>query len=303
MEQKRRSIVLLVMAMLAWGSVYPASKYKMAETSPLTMSFHRYFIGTLTLTPFFINEIRKNRNYITKENLFISAAAGLFGVTLLAILLFTGVSLSTASNGSIIVNTQPIFLAFLAPLFIKESVSRLQILGIAAGLAGMVLVVTNGDLSVLSNNRSMFLGNILLAGASLSMSIYSLILKKHIIRWGGFMPTYISMLFGTFFLFIINLFSSRFFSDIRELTAVSDILLILYLGCVSTAFAYLLFNNSLKYIDVVKASGFKFLVPVSGVGLSILFLGERPSIFVYAGVVIVVLSIVLIQRAPKRVLI
>jgi drug/metabolite transporter (DMT)-like permease len=287
------------MAMLAWGSVYPASKYIMTDTSPLTMSFLRYFIGTVTLTPFFINEIRKNRNYITKENLLISAVAGLFGVTLLAILLFYGVNLSTASNGSIIVNTQPIFLAFLAPLFIKESVSRLQIIGIAAGLAGMILVVTNGDLSVLSNNRSMFRGNMLLAGASLSMSIYSLILKKHIIKWGGFMPTYVSMLFGTFFLFIINLFSSSFFSDIRGLTAVSDILLILYLGCVSTAFAYLLFNNSLKYIDVVKASGFKFLVPVSGVGLSILFLGERPSIFVYAGVTIVILSIVLIQRAPK----
>ena len=299
MDRKSRSILLLILAMFAWGSLYPVSKYIMTEASPLTISFLRYLFGIAAITPLFIIDFVKNRNQLSANDYLSFSAAGVLGVSLFALLLFFGIKLSTASNGSIIANTQPIFTAVLAPIIIKEAITKSQITGIAAGLAGMILVITGGHLSG-GGNSAMLLGNLLLCGAALSMSVYSIILKKPIRRIGSLIPTYISMLAGTILLFIVNIFSGSFFSDLRMLTKPSDILLILYLGCAATALPYLLFNNALKHIDVIKATGFKFLIPVSGVSLSIIFLSERPEFAVYAGIIIVILSVFLIQRSPKR---
>ena len=101
---------------------------------------------------------------------------------------------------------------------------------------------------------------------------------------------------GTLILLLINVFSGL--SDFKSLSVLNynDLFLIIYMGTIATALAYLLFNLSLKKIEVIRATGFKFLIPVSGVGLSVLFLGERPGIVSYAGILIVIFSIFLIQR-------
>ena len=284
--------------MIAWGSLYPVSKHIMAEAGPLTLSFLRYVFGIAALTPLFILEMKKNRNHISLGDYTVLFSSGILGVTLFAVLLFYGINLSTASNGSIIANTQPIFTAVLAPLLIRERISGLQIAGIATGFIGMIVVITQGSLASLSTGSSVITGNLLLAGAAVSMSVYSIILKKPVRKFGSMIPTYISMLAGTLVLLVINLFQSGFISDLRLLSDPSDLMLIIYLGCISTALPYVLFNNSLKHIDVIKASGFKFLIPVSGVGLSIIFLSERPAVAVYAGIFIVIISVFLVQRNP-----
>jgi len=300
MNSKSRSVLLLIAAMIAWGSLYPVSKYIMTETNPLTLSFLRYFFGIAALTPFFIIEIRKNHNPILTKDLIIFMLTGFLGITIFAVFLFYGIKLSTASNGSIIANTQPLFTAILAPLLIHERINGFQIFGVVTGFFGMLLVVTGGSFSGLSFGSSVLTGNLLLAVAAVSMSIYSILLKSSIKKFGGMIPTYFTMAFGTVLLLIINIFTKGFFADLKVLTNPKDLILIICLGCVSTAFAYVLFNSSLKYIDVIRASGFKFLIPVSGVSLSIIFLKERPSIFVYAGILLVIISVIFIQSTSKR---
>ncbi|MBI9106952.1 MAG: DMT family transporter [Spirochaetales bacterium] len=300
MDRKTGSILLLITAMIAWGSLYPVSKYIMTELNPLTLSFLRYFFGIIALTPFFIVEIQKKSDQIKAKDYLVFALTGFLGITIFAIFLFYGIKLSTASNGSIIANTQPLFTALLAPLLIHERINKFQILGLIIGFIGMLLVVTGGNFNNLSIGSSVLTGNLLLACAAVSMSIYSIFLKSSIRKFGGMIPTFLSMAAGTALLLLINIFSEGFISDLKVLARPSDLLLIVYLGCISTAFAYILFNNSLRYIDVIKASGFKFLIPVSGVGLSIIFLKERPSLFVYGGILLVFISVFFIQSSSKR---
>ncbi len=293
---KSRTYTILIIAMIAWGSVYPASKYLMAEISPFFAAFLRYGIGIIALTPFFLVEIQKNNNHPDSKSILVFLIAGICGVAVFAYFLFTGVSLSTASNGSVIINTQPVFTAILAPLLVREHIGKIQIAGIITGFAGMFLVVTGGDIHSLLAGNNIIKGNVLLLAGAVSMSLYGIILKKPIIRYGSIIPTWYSMMFGTILLTVFNIATGSFSGFSVENFSMFDITLVIYLGTVGTAFAYLLFNLSLKSVDVIIATAFKFLIPVSGILLSVLFIGERPGISVYAGVIIVIFSVFLIQR-------
>ncbi len=296
MRESGKTTIFLITAMLAWGSVYPVSKYLMADISPGVLGFLRYFTAIIALSPFFVIEIRKNNIKFDAKSVFLFFSAGLTGTTLLAIFLFSGVARSTASNGSIIINSQPIFTAILAPLLIRESVSGIQTAGILAGFAGMFLVVTGGNFNFSSGGSNYLFGNLLLLAGAVSMSLYGIIIKAPVKKYGSIIATWISMTAGTIILFLYNLFTVDHFLNQVFIPAGTDVLLIVYLGSIGTAAAYLLFSLALHKIDVLKATAFKFLIPVSGISLSMIFLGERPAIAVYAGIFIVIFSVFLIQR-------
>ena len=296
MGSRKNVYLLLILAMLAWGSLYPVSKYLMADISPLFLALLRYTFATASLLPFFIIEIAKNNNKFDIKSIINFSVSGIFGITLFSVFLFFGISLSTASKGSILTNTQPVFTAILAPLFLGERLSGTQAAGIAAGLIGIILVVTGGNLEVFSGEGSVLTGSLLLICGAVSMSLYSILLKSSIQKYGGIIATWLSMAAGTLFLLLINIITGSTDFNILAALHLRDLLLIIYMGVIATAIAYLLFNLSLKKIDVVKATGFKFLIPVSGVGLSILFIGERPAITLFAGIIIVIFSVFLIQN-------
>jgi len=301
MRKSANTYLYLILAMLAWGSVYPVSKYLMSDLSPMTLAFLRYFTAILALAPLFIIEIRKNSKKIDFKSILILTAAGLTGTAIFAVFLYAGVSRSTASNGSIIINTQPVFTAIFAPLLIKERISFIQIAGVAVGFIGMFLVVTGGSFNPGAGENGIFTGNLLLVCGAVSMSFYGILIKTPVKEYGSLISTWISMAIGTAVLFVINLFTNTDFFIELTIPAGRDILLIIYLGSIATAAAYLLFSMALRLTDVLKATAFKFLIPVSGVGLSVLLLGERPVIAAYAGIFIVIFSVFLIQRSEKTV--
>ncbi len=296
MGKSRKTTIYLISAMIAWGSVYPVSKYLMSDLSAMTLGFLRYFVAIISLTPFFIPEIIKNGKKININMIILLIAAGLAGTAVFGFFLYTGVARSTASNGSILINTQPIFASLLAPLLIKERIRGSQIAGIIIGFAGMLLVVTGGKFDFSPESNNYIAGNTLLVLGAISMALYGIIIKKPVREIGGILTTWLSMAFGTLLLFITSLFVvNNFFYELSSIKG-RDILLILYLGSIATAAAYMLFSLSLKEYDVVTSTAYKFLIPVSGVSLSIIFLEERPAIAVYAGILIVVFSVFLIQK-------
>jgi drug/metabolite transporter (DMT)-like permease len=75
---------------------------------------------------------------------------------------------------------------------------------------------------------------------------------------------------------------------------------ILYIGLVSTALAYYLWNKGLERIDAGRASLFIFVQPVVGSLLGFLVLGEALSARFFAGGALVLAGVVLSMLAPGR---
>ncbi len=293
-----KATLMLVTSMIAWGSLYPISKHLMVTINPLFTSFLRYSIGVLPMIPLFIRERRKHPIPIPGREFLAMALLGAVGITGFALTLFFGIDLSTASNAALLSNTQPIFAAVLAPLLIGETFDPRKLTGILIGLAGIVLVTTGGRFDIGFSGPALF-GNIVLLGAALCMTLYNIFLKARIRKFGVIVTSFVTMGFGTILLFLFVLALNGFMADFSG-TRPIDIVMIVYLGIGATALPYLMFNFALKEIDVVTASGFKFLIPVSGILLSFLFIGETLSLWGIAGTILVLISLLFVQHSSQK---
>ncbi len=290
--------VSMVLVMVIWASFYTIIKVVVTAVDPLTLSFQRYLLGILPLTPFFLRELSRTPDRPSPGDMVRMTLLGLLGVTSFAVCLFFGLDLSTAVNGALLTNTQPLFAALLGTLILGESLSLRRASGAAVGLIGMALVVTGGDFSLMSDESDApFLGNLLLLGASLSLTLYSVLMKRYVRRYGGLIPTWLSMTSGTIALFLINTLRGEANFVLRTLSP-GHLALVLYLGIVGTSLTYLVFNRALANMPVVVASSYKMLIPVFGLVFAVVFIAERPNGWTLTGVAVVLASLWIIQRVP-----
>jgi len=291
--------LLLTAVMFFLATVFPATKRLSTELSPLTISLLRYGLATLALLPWFASTRRAagtRRNPRVKAG---DAAAlallGLLGVALFSFCLTAGVAMSSASSASLLTNSQPIFTTLLAPLIIDEKLTPRRLAGALLGLGGVALIVTGGRLSAALLRQEYFLGNLVLTGGAVAISVQTILLKRFVIRFGGLLPTFLTMLAGSLFLAAAVLATGGW----RELGALRPAgwLLAVYIGLAGTALVYPLFNAALRGYGVVRSVGFKLLIPVFGILLSWRLLAERPTWPTLAGAAVVIAAVLLLQRA------
>jgi drug/metabolite transporter (DMT)-like permease len=261
---------------------------------PFLVAFLRFFIAVLTTLPFYIASSKKGVKPERKDVIIISGI-GVVGVAFFSLLLSFGLNLTSATSSSILINSQPIYAALLSAIFLKERFELKHLVSIILGTIGIVFVVTRGNFSSMKMGDTYFKGNLMCVAAAFFVSIYYVVLKRYIQRFGTIVPTFISTISGTIVLFFAAEVGGSNFSDITAM-GMENWLLMLFIGVIATGLANIIFNRSLYAIGVIRATGFKFLVPVFGVILSILFLGEKANSWVYLGIVIVLFAIFFCNR-------
>jgi len=279
--------------MLIWGLMYPATKYVLESIDAVSVAFARYSIATVALLPFFVAERRKASMSIDRRDAVIMSLLGVIGVGAFSMCITFGIKLSTAANSALLVNTQPILTALLAPVLIGESTSRTRTFGGLFGLIGIYLLVSGGAGFREMLTSRYLAGNAPLLAAALLFSIYSIFVKAYVSKYGGLTATFFSMAAGTVVLIPVLVFGRGPSPGSPGLTQIA---ILLYVGVVATAVANLLLNQSFHHLGVVRAMGFKFLIPVFGFVLSVILLKEAPSALEYVGAGIVVVSVLLTQR-------
>jgi len=282
--------------MLCLATVFPATKWLSRGLSPLTISLLRYGFGVLALVPWYTRETRRRPIRLSAGDAAALAGLGVLGVALFSYCLTTGVKMSTAVSASLLTNCQPIFTTLLAPLIIDEEFTPLRLAGAMAGLAGVGLIVTGGRLDAALFRQEYFLGNLVLTGGAVAISIYTILLKRYVTRFGSLLPTFLTMLAGSLLLAAAVSASGLW----RELVSLSPAgwLLAVFIGVVGTALPYPLFNLALRTYGVVRSVGYKLLIPVFGILLGFVLLAERPTLPTLAGAAVVVGAVLLIQRYP-----
>lgn len=57
----------MVTVMIVWSTFYPIIKYIVKDIDPLMLSFFRYFLGFIPLSPFFLKELKKRDDIPAKK--------------------------------------------------------------------------------------------------------------------------------------------------------------------------------------------------------------------------------------------
>lgn len=268
MSRRTLALVALALVTLIWGSAFTVTKAAIGQVPPITLALLRFLVASALLLP-----LAWRRRRLAAPSLRGAwptiAGMGLCGVALYQVGANFGLGYTTASQAVIIQSIIPILTAILAALLLHERPTRLRVLGIALSLAGVALVVLAAAPSTTASNP--LLGGALLLASALGWVVYTL-LAKRIAAADQLSVTAYSILIGTLLMLPLSLLEA----GTANLAAIGwpGWASILYLGVLSTAAANLIYNRSLSYLDASQATTFLNLVPVVGVLIAVLFLGE-----------------------------
>lgn len=198
------------------------------------------------------------------------AVLSLFGITFNQFLFIIGLSLTKASNVSLLAVTIPIFALGVGSIAGFEQLKGVKIVGIFLAALGVVLIIDPRNATFSSEST---LGDILIILNSLSYGIYVATSKSVIMRNGVFRSMMWVFLFASIICVPLGGYS---LSTVGTSSIESSIwLLMIYIAVVATAAPYLLNAYALSHVNPSTVAVFVYLQPLIGFLMAVYFLGEK----------------------------
>jgi len=287
---KIKSFLMLLVVVFLWGSSFTLLKLGLEEISPINLAFLRF----LLVLPFFIAFTYFHDKHAFDRSIFrdwkILLTLGLTGVTLYHVFQNFGLRLTTASNSSLIISANPVFIALLDHFYLEEEMTWKRVFGMILAFLGIILIIGPSRLTF---DPMGVIGDLLSLGAGLSWAFYSVFGKKILSNYGAQRVTMFSMIFGTLFLFPILLVSEK--PALPTSIWLWFLLLILSLLC--SGMAYLFWYKALEDVSPTKVGVFLFFLPVVSVSVAHLVLLESLDVSFAIGALFVMLGVIIIQRS------
>jgi drug/metabolite transporter (DMT)-like permease len=286
--------VLLVLPPLFWSGNFVLGRAVRADVPPIGLAFWRWAIGSLLVVGFAWPYLRQDWAII-RRNWGMILWLSFLGVTLFNTLVYLGLQSTTAINALLMQSTMPVMIGLMSYLFFREMVTPLQALGILLSLGGVVMIVAQGNLQLLTS-LAFNSGDLLVFIAVAGYAAYSALLRRRPpLHPLSFLA--ITFIVGTLILLPLYLgehLAGRVMSFDRL-----TLLTVAYVAIFPSILAYLCFNRGVELVGANRAGLFVHLMPVFGSILAIIFLGETFRWFHGLGIGLILTGILLATR-PKR---
>jgi len=287
--------ILALMCCALWGSAFPCVKIGCelfqveGSGSQILFAGYRFFLaGVFT----FILACVLEKGVITMKRSSVPYVfgQGLLQTTIQYVCFYIGLAHTTGAKGSVI-NASNAFFSIIAAHFLmkSEKLTWKKVAGCLVGFAGIIII--NLEPGAWSSGFSL-IGEGMVLVCAFSYGISSVTLKMISDREKPVTITAYQLLFGGAVLILIGAVSG---GNVQGFTAKSTLLL-LYMSLLSTV-AFSIWAELLKYNSVGKVAIFGFSIPVFGVALSAVFLGEQVvSVKNLIALVCVSVGIIIINR-------
>jgi len=298
---KRRTawfFLLLALASLMWSAQGTAVKVLDRHMGPIAITFVPFYITTFLLVPLLLKMRKENPGAprLSVRDWIQFSIAGVGGQVLAQLGMTWGISKSLASNGAILNLLIPVISAVLASLMLRERITLLRVASLTIGLIGVVLMSVSDWKQASFGQMRFLVGNLLILCGCLGSSFYNVYCKGLMRRFAEveiLIFSYVTASLASLPLLIwVEPFSLKSFQrfDWQSWAAFAFLALFMY------GASMLLFFRALQHLDVTTASASLYLVPVFGVLLAAVLLGERLSSFAIIGSAIVLTATVLIMK-------
>lgn len=267
-----------------FGSLPVIAKVVLAIIPAVALVGFRVGITALVLAIF--QAARKRFWLQYKEDYLKLAAISLFAVTFNQLLFIGGLSLTKASNTSLLAVTIPIFTLAISAILGTEKLRLVKVIGIVLAAVGVIYLI---DPSKASFSSETTLGDLMIIANSLSYGIFVATSKETITRNGAFRSMMWIFIFASIVCVPLGLFSLSNIDATQISTSIW--LLILYVSVIATAGPYLLNAYALSKVDPSIVAVYIYLQPIIGFILAVIFLNELldmkfavAAVLVFAGV-------------------
>ena len=291
-----------VHALLALMPLFFASNLVIGRAStglvePWTLAFWRWTLAALILLPFAWSGIVENwtRFRAIARELFI---LGLLGMLVCGGLVYVSLHATTATNATLLYTASTLFIVLLDAIYFRNPLTPVRIAGLVIGFLGVATIVLQGEFERLLTLELNW-GDLGIALCAFSWAIYSVMLKGDALRRLPTLPLFaVIAIVGALTLLPPMLYEAVVLSAVpTEGRAWASILA---LAIIPSVLAYGIYQVGIKEVGPSVTGVFLYLIPVYGVVLAALTLGESFHTYHAIGLVLVVAGVVLATDPFRR---
>jgi drug/metabolite transporter (DMT)-like permease len=288
--------LLLTLTPFFWACNWVVGRGFAPDVPPMAMNFFRWLFAVLILAPFAWSHVRREWPVVRRHWKPMLLLGGI-GVGAHNALAYLGLNYTTATNGLILNSFIPVMIITMSWIFLRERLSLLQLAGVGLSLTGVLAILSQGSVEVLTSLR-MNAGDLLVI---LSMAMWAAFTIG--LRWrppGLHLLTFqfALMVFGDLVMLPLFVVESVFS---RHMVVTPDsVAAILAVALFSSVLAYIFWNHGVEQLGANVAGLFVHLMPAFGVLLAWLFLGERLALFHVAGIALILTGIGITSRLGRR---
>lgn len=295
MKQSLIGAISLYLAASLWGGMYVVSKYVLDFIPPLTLVWLRYVVAFVVLYAILktIQVKSKTRETIQMKDWLLLGWIGFIGYFVSIAFQFIGTKLSDAHTGSLITSATPAFIVIFATLILKEKLTGRKVISVLLASIGVIIVI-GWD----TKAGDYFLGSMILVGAAITWALLSVYVKIASARFSSLTITTYAVMFALVFTTPVMIWELQ--SNAAYYVSALVIMGVIYLGVVSTAGAFFLWNKGLEMMDAGIGSLFFFFQPLVGSFLGWLILNEKLGINFFVGAILIIAGVVIVTFQKEK---
>ncbi|CAI2075215.1 MULTISPECIES: DMT family transporter [Serratia] len=282
------NVLFPLLAVLIWSINAVVSKVSATAIDPAAISFYRWALALIVLTPFVLPGAIRNWPAI-RANWWKLMILGLLGMVLYQSLAYYAAhSVSALFMG--ILNSLIPLLTVLIGIFVLRVAPTVGIaLGSILSLGGLVWLVSAGQPGLLLQH-GIGKGELMMFAASASYALYGVLTKRWAIPLPNWQSLYAQIVFG-----VVLLLPNFLMAQDVQLTS-QNIPLVLFAGIPASIAAPFLWIQGVMRLGANKASIFMNLAPVFTAIIAVLFLHEQLHSYHLIGGGVALLGVILSQR-------
>lgn len=197
----KKGYLYIAIAVVMFTSFEVVLKFIAGQINPIQLTLCRFAIGFVFLLPVALHNLKKRGERLDRGSVAYFALLGFVGIALCMPILQMAVSYTGSSVSALMFSCNPVFVAFLAYFMLKEPIKPRHIAALALEIIGTVVIISPW------NTKLNMTGVALALLSTLLFSLYGVMGKKKVARFGGAVVTCFSFLFGSLIMLAFILIS------------------------------------------------------------------------------------------------
>ena len=294
---KALGVAAMVVTVVLWASAFVGIRAIGPHFSPGPLTLGRLAIAVVVLGFLVVPQLLKSRVLPKGREWLPILAYGVMWFGSYNVALNAAEHILDAGTSALLINVNPILVAIMAGVFLKEGFPRWLLIGSTVAFAGVALIaLASGQPQPSGEISTADLAGVALCLLAAVLAAVSVIIQKPVVRkFPAAQATWFGIIVGAA---CCLPFAGQLASEVQAAPPEATWALV-YLGIFPTAIAFTTWAYALSLVDAGKLAATTYLVPGTTVLISWLLLGEIPTAWGLVGGLVCLVGVGLTRRRTR----
>ncbi len=296
-RQARLAVLVMIVTPLVFSTNLVFGRHVVGAVAPFTLAFIRWFTVALVLAPLAMREGPAVRALIRKRPGRL-VLLGFLGMWICGALVYLALRYTTATNATLIYTTSPVYILLIEAAWRGRAITAREWIGSVAALVGVAVIVTKGDLAVLTG-LDFNIGDLLILGCAISWAVYGVLYRDDDLQTVSNLGLF-ALVAGAGAACIAPFAAWELATGIPLPSTLEAWGSIAGIILFASLLAFSGFQYGVRNLGASLTGIFMYMLPVYGVFLAVIFLGERFQGFHMAGITMVLGGVIIATFPVER---